>query len=270
MPSLSIAMFPNTPNKHDKTAVFTAADRLAQRRQNGTAPTFTPPDLLVLCHQDSLLRYAVKSQRGKKMGAFFGDFYLLRKTKGRVGIVGNFGVGAPVTAVLVEDFAALGVKNFLSLGIAGGLQPHLRAGDLVLVDKAIRDEGTSHHYLPHNKYVRTPGQLTTALQHTLAQQQIPFHNGPSWTTDAPYRETLLEINQFQKEGILTVEMETAALFATATYLGLQATTALVVADSLKNGRWQLTYNPKTVQKSLETAFDLAIQVGYKDTDREER
>ncbi len=240
--------------------MFTAADRLAHRRRTGTAPTFAPPHTVIICYQPALLRYAVKRWRGQKKNGFFGDFYLLRKADGQIGVSGNFGVGSPVTAVLLEDFVAYGIRQFISIGLAGGLQESLTAGSRVIANRAIRDEGTSRHYLPPSHDAAPSDRLTQQLRQALDERSAPYAVGATWTTDAPYCETFRDAAQHREEGVLTVEMETAALFAVAQHLQVNAAAALVIGDSMQNGRWQIEFDVRRTQKSLQTLLDTAIHM----------
>lgn len=250
--------FPQMDDKHPQPAAFTAADFLRGRGKRQTLPA-----TILFSYQRPVLRHAVKRYRGKKMDGFFGKFYVLQKTVvpavSAVGIAGNFGIGAPVTAVLLENFAASGSEQFIIVGLAGGLQPDLTPGDVIVATQALRDEGTSHHYLPPNRYVTPQAALTRRIQTALQEKNIPFRNGPTWTTDAPYRETWAEIDAYQQEGIVTVEMEAAALFAVARYLNKAAAAVFVIGDVFQNGRWQDLANPKPVIKALQTTLDALLQ-----------
>ena len=192
------------------------------------------------------------------MVGFFGETYLLAKTKNWVGVSGQFGVGAPVIGVLVEEFAAWGVAEFALLGIAGGLQPTMQCGDLVLVETAVRDEGTSHHYLPAGPTVSASQTLCSVLETAVAQTNIPLHKGSTWTTDAPYRETAVAVAHYQQMGVQTVEMETAALFAVAQYWGAEAAALLAVSDSLASGIWQPADDSKLPESHLKQVLDVVI------------
>ncbi|NKQ37415.1 MAG: nucleoside phosphorylase [Chloroflexi bacterium] len=248
--------FPNNTYKYDQPGILTAV-KMAEYRGQKRPP---PPETMILAYQTPLLRHAVKSQKGKKVDGFPGETYLLGKTDGRVGVAGRFGIGAPMTAVLVEDLAAWGARQFVIIGLAGVISPDLQPGDMTVVDKALRDEGTSHHYLPPQQYVDASPELTAVVHQALARQNIPFAAGPTWTTDAPYRETAGEVAQYQQEGILTVEMEAAALFAVAEYRGLAATAVFCISDSIADGRWQPVADRKAVERRLFDLFDALIPV----------
>jgi len=236
-------------------AVFTPQDHLAYRRQMGQGPSGEAPQTMIFCLQSGTLRQAVKKQRGRKVSGFFGEVYRLQKQRGRIGVVGNFGLGAPVVAALLSEFAAWGVRRFVALGVAGGLQSHLAAGDGVLVTQAIRDEGASYHYLPPAKYALPSGDLTTWLQ----TADLPLTPGTSWTTDAPYRETAAALQQYQAEGVLTVEMEAAAFLAVGGYLGVETAVCLTVSDSLAGGRWRPAPDPRVVQRAQIHLLDELIR-----------
>ena len=187
------------------------------------------------------------------------DPELAAVVKGQIGIIGNFGVGAPVVGVLVEDLVAFGVKQFVAIGLAGGLQEGLKTGDLVVAQRAIRDEGTSYHYLADTKYAMASPVLTEQIHQLLNAKGYRHQAGTSWTIDAPYRETYQEANQYRREGVLTVEMEAATLFAVAEFLNVDACAAFAVSDVMTDGRWQLDFDTKLAHRGLERLFDVAIQ-----------
>lgn len=244
---------PNLLTKFSSPVILTAAARLQNRRWS------TPPEFVIFCPQPAVLQHAKRRWRGRAVSGFFGESYLLQKTGGTIGVTGQFGVGAPVMGVLVEEMAVWGVTNFLLLGMAGGLQPSLRAGDVVLAETAVRDEGTSHHYLPPSDTVAADGELVRRLQAVFTQAGIPLQTGRTWTTDAPYRETQAELAHYAAQGVLTVEMETAALLAVAQHVGASAAAVLVVSDSLAGGEWVPALDTKVVDQQLIQALDTIIE-----------
>ena len=251
---------PNHPDKYTEPSVLKAADVLAYRLRNRKATSPSLPEAVVLCYQPSLVGHAIKRYRSRKIVGFFGDVYALRAMQDQVAVCGNFGVGAPVVGTLVEELAAAGARRFLSIGIAGGLQPHLAPGDVVVCDRAIRDEGTSQHYLPLARPAEANRDLTEALTGALTHSGISFSIGASWTTDAPYRETRAEIEAYQQQGIHTVDMEAAALYAVSQYLRVQAAAVFVISDSLAKLQWQPAPDGRLVQKTLQAVFDAAIRM----------
>jgi uridine phosphorylase len=108
---------------------------------------------------------------------------------------------------MLEELIALGVRRFVSIGLAGSLCADLGIGDVLVCSEAVRDEGVSHHYVPPGRIVRPSAELTGALRQSLDRAGIAFTDGPTWTIDTPYRETVDEVRHYQDDGVLTVEME---------------------------------------------------------------
>ena len=250
--------FPNNPEKYQGEAVMRPADTIAMRRRFGSFPKIDPPEGLVLCLKNDLphrLRWKTPVQ---KVGRVLGDMYLVKKTRGRVGVLSNFGIGAPVVVSLAEEMIAFGVKRFIILSWGGALQKNLRAGDIVLNDRAIRDEGVSHHYLSSEKYVSADSALKQKMEDKLNSSSIKYVSGATWTTDAPYRETKDEILQYQSDGVQVVEMEIAGLFALGQVRNVQVASIVVVADSLATLTWQSPADMSAINKSFEIAYNIAI------------
>jgi len=247
--------FPNFLDKYHGSAVMRPEDTISMRKRFGNFPKVDAPEGLILCLKNDLpsqLRWRVPIQ---KVGKVMGDFYLVRSTRGRVGVLSNFGIGAPVVASLTEEMVAWGVKRFVILSWGGALQNSLGTADIVLTDKAIRDDGVSHHYLPSEKYVYANRSLTEKIKNHLSED---FTIGATWTTDAPYRETREEILKYQTEGVQVVEMEIASLFSIAQVRGVDASAVVVVADKLANLEWEMPENMGAINRSFEKAYRAAI------------
>jgi uridine phosphorylase len=149
------------------------------------------------------------------------------------------GVGAPLAAGLLEETIAFGCRKFVVCGGCGVLGPGIAVGEIVIPESAIRDEGTSYHYLPASREVAVqPGALNAVLR-ILDRYGIPYRRGKTWTTDAPYRETLDKVVARKREGCLTVEMEAAALLAVAQFRGVQLGYLLYGGDDVSgtSGVW---------------------------------
>ena len=147
-----------------------------------------------------------------RAGAMNADVYSVKKTKGRVAVLTSFGGGSPMVMELAEELAVMGTKKMVLMTWGGTLQKDIQPGDIVVCDRAIRDEGASHHYLPAAKYIDAEAQLVNALVAAIQARGAQCTVGTTWTTDAPYRETREEVLQYQAEGVKTVEMESAGLF----------------------------------------------------------
>ncbi len=247
--------FPNFPEKYHAEAIMRPQDVLVMHRRSRKFPNVHAPDGMILCLKKDLPRQLRWRIPVRKVGNIFGEVHLIRDSGGRVGVLSNFGIGAPVLASLTEELIAWGVKRFIILSWGGALQMSLSTGDIVLADQAIRDEGVSHHYLPVEKFIHADAMLTEKLKSNLPHATV----GSTWTTDAPYRETRDEVMQYQTEGIQVVEMEIAALFALAKVRGVQASAVVVAADKLANLQWEMPSDMKRIDSSFEIAYRAAIQ-----------
>ena len=196
----------------------------------------------------------------RRVARLMGDLYVAKKTRGRVGVLTNIGIGAPSVVSLAEELIALGTRRLISIVWGGALQPGLEPGQVVICQRALRDEGVSHHYLPPAKYVDASSDLMARLAAAMEQRGQPFQLGATWTTDAPYRETREEVQRYQAEGVKTVEMEIAGILALAQARGIEAASVVVVGDSLADLRWQAPADVKPVERALEVVYAAAIDV----------
>jgi len=133
------------------------------------------------------------------------------------GVIGGT-VGAPFAVLVAEELFASGCRALVSISSAGLIAEELSPPFFLLIEKALRDEGTSHHYMRPGRYSLASPSLMDAVERHLAGAPIPVVRGASWTTDAPFRETESLIASRQREGIVSVEMEAAALLALGTAL----------------------------------------------------
>jgi uridine phosphorylase len=131
------------------------------------------------------------------------------------------GVGAPLAAGYLEEMIAMGARKFIACGGAGVLDREIALGHAVILTSAVRDEGTSYHYLPPGREVASDPAATEALVQACQRRELPYNLGKSWTTDAPYRETPARRELRFDEGCSVVEMEAAAFFAVAQFRGVQ-------------------------------------------------
>lgn len=173
---------------NENEPVLTANELLAYRRATGTLPEFPPPRAVIFAPQKSLASHVLRKHSTKQIKGFLGEFYLLKRTNGEIALSTGFGIGAPAIAGLADEFVSLGVKQFALIGMAGGLQPNLQTGSLVISTGAIRGEGVSRHYLPPAKTVESSVEMTQGISAILTKQNHSHSSGLTWTTDAPFRE----------------------------------------------------------------------------------
>lgn len=228
--------------------------------ETGAYAAIAPPTGAILTYHRGLAGRLLATRPATTIAGFFGDTHLLESTDGRVALVSDFGIGAPVTAVMIEDLAALGCRSFVSVGTCGAMDTSLAVGDLILIERAVRDDGTSHHYLPADQPAVPDAELTASLAGELDARGIAFRRGASWTTDGLYRETAEEVRAHVADGVGVVEMEAAATFAVGTVRSLAVASLLVVSDVIDtlDGTWLPQLHDEIVGTQLAHAFDVAV------------
>jgi uridine phosphorylase len=147
------------------------------------------------------------------------------------------GVGAPLSAGLLEEVIALGSRRFVACGGAGVLDRAIAVGHVIVPASAVRDEGTSYHYLPPGREVSASPDAVAAIVKALQSRGVEYLVTKTWTTDAIYRETPARIKLRKAEGCLAVEMEAAAFFAVAKFRGVKFGQLLYGGDDISGETW---------------------------------
>ena len=147
------------------------------------------------------------------------------------------GIGASLSAAILEEVIAFGCKKFIACGGSGVLATEIAVGNLIVVSGAVRDEGVSYHYLAPDREVMANTRAMNALIEVLDKRGVPYHTGKTWTTDAPYRETPNKIAKRKEEGCLTVEMECAGMMAVAQFRDVIFGQVLYGGDDLSGTNW---------------------------------
>ncbi len=225
--------FPNIGEKHRFKPVITSKQDL-RTTYGGRVPR--APRRAVLVY-DSNLENALLAKGGLRLSKRFHlvtSRVYLTQHKGTALV--KLAIGAPITALVVENLITMGAREFLIIGTAGGLK-NPRPGDLFLCTRALRDEGTSHHYIPDSPFAESDPVLNRTLLTAMKERGLAFKSAPSWTIDAPFTESVEELQRYSKEGIMTVEMEAAALFAVAKAKGAKAGAVFMVSDVLTERGW---------------------------------
>ncbi len=251
--------YPNFPGKHGLRAFVNPGDTIDYVRAHGDLEGYQTLEGVILTYQRSVLDYVLARERiDERAPRGFRGVVTLPSTDHAIGVLGGFGFGAPVATFLLENFAALGTTKFISIGTAGGLQPGCRAGELVLCERAIRDEGVSHHYVPSAKYAEPSDLLTSQLAGALDRAGLTFSRGCTWTIDTPYRESVDEARQYQAEGVVCVEMEAAALFAVGAFRSVHVASAFVISDLLDAEEWQPLMKHDATGAGLNQLYEAAL------------
>ena len=168
------------------------------------------------------------------------------------------GVGAPLAAGFLDELIALGCRDFIACGGCGVLDGAIGLGHVVVPATAVRDEGTSYHYLPPSREVAASPAAVQAIEQALQKHHVPYIVGKTWTTDAIYRETPTRIARRRDEGCHVVEMEAAAFFAVAQFRGVRFGQLLYGGDDLTGDSW----DGRNWQKESGTRariFQLAVE-----------
>ncbi len=256
--------FPTFAGKHAEDAFISPADFIAYQRGSGRLPDIPAVGGLILTYQPALLDEVASQPGVVTVENGFGGTTLLipadEPGRSPVLLCGGFGIGAPMVSAILEEWIAFGIRRVVSIGIAGGLQRDLPIGGITLVDRAIRDEGVSHHYLPGDVEARPDPGLSDRLGEELVRLGVTPRVGPTWTIDAPYRETVAELRHYQGEGVLTVEMEASAVCAVCQVRGVALATAFTVSDSLAELVWDPQFRSDEVQAGLWALYQAAVAV----------
>lgn len=225
-------MIPNYGDKYGSPAVF-SPDEAVDAAADGLPDL---PPAIVLGYQEELTE-AVRARAGDPVGIVGSQYCLpISEAVGYVP-VHEWGVGAPITATVTENVVAAGATTVVMLGGCACLQPDVPADAAVLPTESIRDEGVSHHYLPAEEPVTPDISLVDVLDESLSAAGFDTRRGPTWTTSAMYRETVAEVESYREQGVVSLCMESAALWAVCEYRDVDAATVHEVGDYLAPDEW---------------------------------
>jgi uridine phosphorylase len=209
---------PLLQNKHfGRPAVFNPENLLRETRRQKSLSTGTVPPFCVLDPDGDIVAHLLRTKQAERdpvWACYHTTLYRFQRNGMIFGIIG-FAVGGPFAVLLAEQLFVSGCQFLLSITSAGQIVPLRTPPYFVLIEKALRDEGTSHHYLPPAQYVHLLPTVGKRLAAALNSFSPAVERGAAWTTDAPYRETAEAIEAARSEGVLAVEMEAASLYAYA-------------------------------------------------------
>ena len=207
---------------HDEPSVFQPEHLLREARRQKGLPDCKVPTVCVLDPDGDIVRYLRATGQGRPSlgwACYHTDLVEFTLAGGTIAGVVGCAVGAPFAVLVAEQLFASGCRFLISITSAGRIAELEAPPYVVLIDRALRDEGTSWHYVPagHGPFMPAPDpalidRTHDALRHAFPQPgSIALHRGATWTTDAPYRETAAAIARARDHGVLAVEMEAAAL-----------------------------------------------------------
>ncbi len=211
MPAILNNKNPSSPS------VFRPSALLREARRQKSLPTIDVPAVCILDPDGDIVRRLRRHGRSKPFEGWpcyhtqLDAFELAGQIVGIVGCA----VGAPFAVLIAEELFASGCRLLLSLTSAGQIVPAGPTPYFVIIDRALRDEGTSYHYAAPSEYGEADPNLVCIAAVALRSRGLQAIVGPTWTTDAPFRETNEAIEAAMRRGILAVEMEAAALYTFA-------------------------------------------------------
>lgn len=203
--------------RHAEPSVFRPESLLREARRQKGLPAARVPTVCLLDPDGDIartLRAERRAQRDPTWACYHTDLYRFRLGRRAAGVIAC-AVGGSFAVLLAEELFASGCELLISVTSAGQIVAKGRPPYFILIEKALRDEGTSYHYLPPSRYSELSPRLRGRLSTALARSSPPVIEGAVWTTDAPFRETETAIAAARREGLLAVEMEAASLYAFA-------------------------------------------------------
>jgi uridine phosphorylase len=196
-------------------SAFTARNLIDDVRRSRQVPNGNVPPVCILEFDGDLTDWLVREGLAKPFwpwACFHTSMFAMDLEGVTCGIVART-IGGPYSVLIAEQLQAAGAKVIVGLTSAGRVSPDLPLPCLVVATSAIRDEGTSYHYLPPASEVACNSPVTPLLERELIATGWAVRSGKVWTTDAPYRETKVQLEKWAREGVLAVEMQAASLFA---------------------------------------------------------
>lgn len=255
---------PILDNKYPETpSVFEPAALLREARRQKRIPVVDVPPLCILDPDGDIvrrLRDSELAQRFEGWPCYHTDLYCFPLAGQTAGIVGC-AVGAPFAVLVAEELFACGCRLLISLTSAGQIVAPGPPPYFVVIDRALRDEGTSYHYAVPDRFAKADASLLAAAMHALKSAGLSVYVGASWTTDAPFRETEAAIAAARSQNILAVEMEAAALYTFAQTKGRAVlclahvtNTMGLAGDDFEKGEADGTRDALNVLRAIATAL----------------
>lgn len=167
-------------------------------------------------------------------------------------------IGAPAAAGMLEEVIAFGCRKFIVCGGAGVLRKDIAVGHLIIPISAVRDEGTSYHYIQPAREIEANMLAVETIEKVLTRNDIKYLKAKTWTTDAFYRETREKVALRKSEGCVTVEMECSAFFAVAQFRKVILGQILYGGDDLSGNEWDAR-KWQTRKDIREGIFNLSVE-----------
>lgn len=202
---------------HKEPSVFRPENLLREARRQKVIQDCKIPEVCVLDPDGDIVNYLIRSEKATLnncWSCYHTQMYEFNNFERQIGIIGT-AVGASFAVLLAEQLFVSGCELLISMTSAGIVNPPPGDTRFVLIERSLRDEGTSYHYLPADETAAIDPELLSQLQSLTNRPELAITTGSSWTTDAPYRETRTAIEYAKSQGVIAVEMEASALYAFA-------------------------------------------------------
>jgi uridine phosphorylase len=198
-------------------AVFAPLTVLREAKRQRRLPGLHVPPVCLLDPDGDIVRWLKRTGTGvlsQTWACYHSELYEFELAGERIGVVGC-AVGAPYAVLVTEQMFVSGCEVVFSITSAGRIGDRAVPPYFVLVNRALRDEGTSYHYLAASRFADADPTLVASARAAFETAGIVIAEGASWTTDAPFRETAAGVAEAAAQGVLAVEMECAGLYAFA-------------------------------------------------------
>jgi len=209
---------PILAQKHyTRPSAFTPENLLREARRQKLITNSNIPDICVLDPDGDILHSLLargEARLESGWACYHTQLHSFSSGGIKFGIVGC-AVGASFAVLIAEEMFASGCKLLISVTSSGQIVPIRPSPYFILIERALRDEGTSYHYIAASDYAHADTGLISALDGAFEKFAVPVLAGATWTTDAPFRETQPGIDAMVERNLMAVEMEAAALYAFA-------------------------------------------------------
>ena len=203
---------------------------------------------------DSIYDAMIKKECGEYKYPLGGSLYVF-KNNPEVGFMKGK-MCSPGIATQAEDLVAGGVKEFIHVGFAGGINQELSIGDVVLTNGAYNDTAVARLYGFDYDFIETTLSITDEMEKFLTEKEIFIKRGKHWTTDAGYRETWGQVLDYSSKGALCVEMEGVGLFTIAKYRGCSASAIYIITDVISEDGWHLGWEGNILDEVVKKITDI--------------
>lgn len=173
-------------------------------------------------------------------------------------------IGAPASSMALEDMISMGIEKIVAIGSCGVLDVNIGESQIIIPTSAVRDEGTSYHYIEASDEIELNTECVESIENTIKDKGYTYMLGKTWTTDAPYRETRDKAAKRKDMGCVCVEMECSALASVAKFRDIKFATFFYAADNLGGTEWEpgglINYDLSHREKLMLLAFECVINL----------